>query len=163
MPLLKIVDESYSNEDAMVNVINYICRSGLTSGLGVNPECAALQMSLVKQLWYKTDGRQVRHFILSFSASEPVAPDDLMRYGYAAADYYYEKGFQVVFGIHLDTNHPHLHFVVNTVNFRDGHMYHEGWNDASGLRAHIQTVIPQWSVDMVIEKSNSSGGARYIR
>ena len=63
MPLLKIVDESYFNEDAMVRVINYVCRSGYIGGLGVNPECAALQMSLVKHVWYKPEGRQIRHFL----------------------------------------------------------------------------------------------------
>lgn len=154
MPLLKIVDESYFNEDAMVNVIDYVCRSGYAGGLGVDPECAALQMSMVKQLWHKTEGRQVRHFILSFSAVESIDPDTLMQYGYAVAGYYYQKGFQVVFAGHLDTDYLHLHFVVNTVNFRDGHMYNEGWGDASGLRSYVHANIPQWDVHLVIEESN---------
>ena len=115
MPILKIVEESYSNKDAMVNVINYICRGPFIGGLGVNPNCAALQMSLVKYVWYKTGGRQVRHFIVSFAGNESTDPDELMAYGYAIANYYYEKGFQVVFGVHTNTGHLHIHFAVNTV------------------------------------------------
>lgn len=155
MPILKIVNESYFNEKAMVNVIDYICRGGYTGGLGVNPECAALQMSLVKRLWYKEEGRQIRHFILSFSNKEPVDHDTLMAYGYATACYYFKKGFQVLFGVHYNTLHHHLHFAVNTVNFRDGHMYNEGWSDASALRAHIEGLMPQWHVELVIERSYS--------
>lgn len=155
MPILKIVNESYFNEDAMVNVIDYICRGGCIGGLGVNPECAALQMSLVKCLWYKEKGRQIRHFILSFSNTESVDHNALMAYGYATAYYYFEKGFQVLFGIHCNTLYPHLHFAVNTVNFRDGYMYNEGWGDASALRAHIEGLMPQWRVELVIEKSYS--------
>ena len=154
MPLLKIVDESYSNEYAMVNVINYICQSGLVGGLGVNPECAALQMSLVKHIWYKTEGRQIRHVILSFAQDEAVGLDTLMEYGYMISSYYYKKAYQVVFGIHTTTRHPHIHFAVNTVNFRTGYMYSEGWCDAECLRAHIQSLMPQWTVTMRIEKSN---------
>ena len=155
MPSLKIVNEYYFKEDAMVNVMDYICRGGCTGGLGVNPECAALQMSLVKCLWYKEKGRQIRHFILSFSNTESVDHNALMAYGYATAYYYFERGFQVLFGIHCNTLYPHLHFAVNTVNFRDGYMYNEGWGDASALRAHIEGLMPQWRVELVIEKSYS--------
>ncbi len=154
MPILKIVEESYSNKDAMVNVINYICRGPFIGGLGVNPNCAALQMSLVKYVWYKTGGRQVRHFIVSFAGNESTDPDELMAYGYAIANYYYEKGFQVVFGVHTNTGHLHIHFAVNTVNFRNGYMYGDGWSDAGLLRKYIQDLMPRWAVILRTEKSN---------
>ena len=154
MPILKIVEESYSNKDAMVNVINYICRGPFIGGLGVNPNCAALQMSLVKYVWYKTGGRQVRHFIVSFAGNESTDPDELIAYGYAIANYYYEKGFQVVFGVHTNTGHLHIHFAVNTVNFRNGYMYGDGWSDAGLLRKYIQDLMPRWAVILRTEKSN---------
>ena len=154
MPILKIVEESYSNKDAMVNVINYICRGPFIGGLGVNPNCAALQMSLVKYVWYKTGGRQVRHFIVSFAGNESTDPDELMAYGYAIANYYYEKGFQVVFGVHTNTGHLHIHFAVNTVNFRNGYMYGDGWSDAGLRRKYIQDLMPRWAVILRTEKSN---------
>lgn len=154
MPILKIVEESYSNKDAMVNVINYICRGPFIGGLGVNPNCAALQMSLVKYVWYKTGGRQVRHFIVSFAGNESTDPDELMAYGYAIANYYYEKGFQVVFGVHTNTGHLHIHFAMNTVNFRNGYMYGDGWSDAGLLRKYIQDLMPRWAVILRTEKSN---------
>ena len=154
MPILKIIEESYSNKDAMVNVINYICRGPFIGGLGVNPNCAALQMSLVKYVWYKTGGRQVRHFIVSFAGNESTDPDELMAYGYAIANYYYEKGFQVVFGVHTNTGHLHIHFAVNTVNFRNGYMYGDGWSDAGLLRKYIQDLMPRWAVILRTEKSN---------
>ena len=154
MPILKIVEESYSNKDAMVNVINYICRGPFIGGLGVNPNCAALQMSLVKYVWYKTGGRQVRHFIVSFAGNESTDPDELMAYGYAIANYYYEKGFQVVFGVHTNTGHLHIHFAMNTVNFRNGYMYGDGWSDAGLLPKYIQDLMPRWAVILRTEKSN---------
>ena len=154
MPILKIVEESYSNKNAVVNVINYICQGPYIGGLGVNPECAALQMSLVKYVWYKTEGRQVRHFIVSFADNESADLDGLIAYGYAIANYYYEKGFQVVFGVHTNTEHQHIHFAVNTVNFRNGYMYGDVWSDAGLLRKYIQDLMPQWTVILRTEKSN---------
>ena len=62
MPLLKILNESYRNGDALENLIHYVCRNGHVGGVGVDPEYALMQMSLVKCLWHKEAGRQVWHF-----------------------------------------------------------------------------------------------------
>ena len=79
---------------------------------------------------------------------------ELVEYGYAIANYYYEKGFQVVFGVHTNTRHQHIHFAVNTVNFRNGYMYGDGWGDAGLLRKYVQDLMPQWTVILRTEKSS---------
>jgi len=153
MPTVKILNEPYDNEDAMENLINYICRSGHIGGTGLDPEYALMGMSLVKRLWHKTHGRQVRHFILSFADHEDLTYDELMSVGYAVASYYADR-FQIVFGLHFDTGHTHIHFCMNTVGFTDGVMYSGSFADFSAFQAHIQRILPRWKVELVVEHSN---------
>lgn len=153
MPTLKILNESYSNEDALEHLINYVCRSGHTGGTGLDPEYALMYMSAVKQMWHKTDGRQARHFILSFACDEDLTYDEMTAVAYAVAGYYADR-FQVVFGLHFDTDSPHIHFAMNSVSFMDGRMYSEGYADLVAFRDYIQGLMPQWEVKLVVEHSN---------
>ena len=148
MPILKVKNHSYNGEEALENVVNYVLRSGRYGGLAVDPEYAVFQMQLVKQLWSKTDGRQVRHIILSFSEHEVLDYCDAMKYGYQICQYFGDR-FQIVFGLHTDTDHIHLHFAINTVSFADGSKFSAGLPDYWKLRNYIQSIIPMWRVDLV--------------
>ena len=150
MPILKVKNHSYNGEEALENVVNYVLRSGYYGGLAVDPEHAVFQMQLVKQLWSKTDGRQVRHIILSFSKHEVLDYCDAMKYGYQICQYFGGR-FQIVFGLHMDTNHLHLHFALNTVSFVDGSKFSAGPSDYWTLRSYIQSLMPRWSVDLVTD------------
>lgn len=148
MPVLKIKNHSYDSEEALENVVNYVLRSDRYGGLAVDPEYAVFQMQLVKQLWQKTDGRQVRHMILSFSKNEVLAYYEAMEYGYQICQYFGDY-FQIVFALHTDTDHVHLHFVLNTVSFIDGSKFSAGPSDYWALRSYIQSLMPQWRVELV--------------
>lgn len=80
MPVLIMIDKSYNDEEALHDVISYICRGGYgyIGGYGVDPRYAAEQMQLVKQLWGKEQGRQVRHFIVSFDRAEFISYEKIM-------------------------------------------------------------------------------------
>lgn len=152
MPILKIKNHSYASEAALENVVNYVLRSDRYGGLAVDPEYAVFQMQLVKQLWQKTDGRQVRHMILSFSKDEVLANYKAMEYGYQICQYFGDR-FQIVFALHTDTDHVHLHFALNTVSFVDGIKFSAGLSDYWRLRNYIQSIMPQWHVELVQDNS----------
>ena len=77
MPVLIMMNKPYDDKDALEAVVQYICRGGYGyyGGYGVDPRYAVQQMQLVKQLWGKEQGRQVRHFILSFHKDEHIGYD----------------------------------------------------------------------------------------
>lgn len=127
MAVLKIVPGEYVNHDALDKLIHgYIFRKALlTGGYGVNPPYAAEQMHIVKQYWKQTHGKQLRHFVLNFNGNESSVinhADDLSIGAYQICQYYYEGGYQSVFGIHRPSSSQgwHIHFVVNNVNFVTG-------------------------------------------
>lgn len=158
MPRLTIMNKPYNDEQALANVVSYVMKSGLRGGVAVDPEHAVEQMMLVKTLWHKTDGRQVRHFFLSFADHEEVEICEAMELGYRIAEYYGAR-FQIVFGLHLDTYHIHLHFAFNTVSYIDGKMYSEGYGDWNRFRDYVQTLFPKWSVELATSTGESRGAA----
>ena len=152
MPILKIKNESYANNDAIENLVQYIQRSGYTGGLAVDIENAAEHMQKVKEIWYKTEGRQARHFIVAFSDYEFPTIDEAISYGYSISQYYAER-FQILFSVHTDTDHIHLHFVMNTVSYVDGRKYSGGLSDYLSFRNYIQSIMPNgWIVRLVADR-----------
>lgn len=111
-------------------------------------------MQLVKQLWGKEQGRQVRHFIVSFDRTEFISYRKIMQIGFDICRYYHK--YRSVYGLHGDTDHLHLHFAVNTVSYKDGKMYAEGISDWHRLRGYIQGLVPQWYVDLRVSDGTNS-------
>lgn len=142
MPLLKLLNEPYHHPGDLERVIDYILRSAsLSGGVGVDVDDAVFQMQLVKKFWHKTAGRQVRHFILSFSntSSESLPLEDIYDLSLQIAQHYCAR-YQIVFGIHTNSDHVHVHFALNTVSYIDGKMYREGYGDCYTLKALIENL-----------------------
>ncbi len=127
------------------NLLDYVSKKGYFFGLGVCPDWAFSQMILVKNLWNKVDGRQCRHMVVSFASYEDVTFNEAVCYGAQIASYYANR-YQIVYGLHLDTDNIHLHLVMNSVSYRDGKKYSGGLEDYCRFRDHVQGVIPNWNV-----------------
>ena len=124
MPCLKIMSDPYDNPSSLPNTVNYVFKGAKIYGGGaVNPINAVEEMQLVKQLWLQTEGRQVHHFILCLTPKESKAiccAEQLLDVAYDICKFY-QSEFQIIFGIHQgDSDLWHIHFIVNTVNFRTG-------------------------------------------
>lgn len=89
------------------------------SGVNVDPGRAAESFEAVKEQYQKTDGILCWHAVQSFQAGE-ISPEEAHRVGVELARKVWGDRFQVVITTHLNTEHLHNHFVVNSVSFRDG-------------------------------------------
>lgn len=124
MPVLKIVN-GYDNIDAPEKLIDYILRKArFYGGCAVDVYHAAEQMHFVKEAWNAVDGRQMYHFIVSFSGKElySIDIDDAIGLAENICRFLGEER-QIIYGIHLDTDNLHIHFAMNTVSYRDGKRY----------------------------------------
>lgn len=143
MPILTLLNHSYSDDYAVDNVVDYACRKGsYITGYAVDPWHAIEQMEAVKQIWCKNRGRRLIHFLLSFSQHEVIGDESAIKLGYLICEYH--SRFQSVCSLHYDSGNKHLHFVMNTVSFIDGSMYAEGKPDWFRLRNYINEILPQW-------------------
>ena len=129
MPNVIVTRNSYPDAVALENVIHYVLDKAVVRG-GYAVDCgsyAALeQMLFVKQAFHKTDALQLKHFFITFADNEMDLTDfdELLRLGLAVGQCF--KEYQMVYGVHLDGSHVHMHFVMNTTSFVDGYQYSGG-------------------------------------
>lgn len=144
MPCLKIVPEPYETyEDTYTLIHRYIYpKSVCIGGLAVDPVNAADHMEFYRISWGKTTGARVRHFVLSYDdmESEKIhSCRELESIAYEICDYY-KDSYQIIFGIHQFPRW-HIHFVMNTLNYRTGRKYRRNKQDDNELREVIYWTI----------------------
>lgn len=141
---VEIPKGNYENYNAVDKVIAYILRLDnmeLASGCGVlmtNKKEIGKQFHIVKQFYGKTDGKQIRHIIFSVDKTLFFTPYQVKCLGNLLAQYF-AKERQVVFAVHDDTGHLHIHMGINTVAYTNG-AYRAYW-DIEELKAYAETCI----------------------
>lgn len=141
---VKIMDGKYENPDAIENVINYVMRldnMGLTGGYGVTLTCAAdiiNQFHIVKKVYGITGGKQVMHIIFSVDKTTYLKENHLVKLGYLLGKYFGRER-QVLFNVHNDKVHLHIHMVVNTIAYTNG--AYCGYVNIEQLRNYAQKCV----------------------
>ena len=113
------------NEDGLSRVLQYAANPKKTnnklyiSGINCEPETAYEEFTAVKRSYAKADGIEAYHGYLSFK-EQNITPELTMKIGTEFAQAVWGKRFQVLVTVHTDTEHPHCHFVINSVSFVDG-------------------------------------------
>lgn len=149
MPVFKAVSGDYKTGNDLRNLVNYAAmgKDGTANVCGAQgvllgePDGMYRQMEGVKKQFHKERNRQGMHYVLSFSGEEEkyIGVNEALRIGYAVADFF--RGWQVVFGIHTDTDNLHIHFIVNGTSYENGKAFEM---DPAGLREvkeYIKAVV----------------------
>lgn len=108
----------YATQDYKTEEQRYV------SGVNCIPEIARDQMMMVKQQFGKEGGIIAFHGYQSFAPDE-VTPEQAHEIGVELARQLWGERFQVVVATHLDREHIHNHFVLNSVSFRDGKKFND--------------------------------------
>lgn len=139
MAIIKAVKNSHSD---IKHIINYVTKKEKTigkklcSGFNCNADTASKEMQITKELYNKTTkGRSYKHFVLSFPPQEVITPEQ----AHQLAKEYVEScplfsGFEVLYATHVDKEHIHTHFVVNSVSFMDGHKFQMSKKDLHDMK-----------------------------
>lgn len=94
----------------------------LVSGLHCEPDTVKDEMQATKELWGKTGGRTYKHFVQSYHEDEHITPEQAHKNAVELAKGTEAwKGHEVLIATHIDRGHIHSHFIVNSVNYEDGH------------------------------------------
>lgn len=94
------------------------------SGVNCIPEIARDEMMMVKRQFGKEGGIVAFHGYQSFAPGE-VTPEQAHAIGVELARRLWGDKFQVVVATHLDREHIHNHFVLNSVSFVDGKKFND--------------------------------------
>ena len=88
------------------------------SGVNATPDTAKDKMQQTKLRYEKTDGIVAFHAIQSFKPGE-ITPELAHEIGKMLAKEMWGDRFEVVVATHLNKEHLHNHFVINSVSFVD--------------------------------------------
>ncbi len=94
-----------------------------TTGINCDREYAKEEFQLTKERFGKQGGIVAIHGYQSFEEEE-VLPSTAHEIGVKLAKELWGDRFQVIVATHLNTDHVHNHFVINSVSFKDGLRFH---------------------------------------
>lgn len=139
MSVVKVINKSYIEDDAFVNLMNYgdkkdKCELICSFGTLENKSGGLRGMDFIRQLYEKELGSKACHIVVSIYREVPVMDKKAFQnvlmqnvrcarlIGLELGKIIYSKGFQNKVFMHEDTGKVHLHIIINSVNFMTGYM-----------------------------------------
>ena len=126
------------------------------TGINCKAENAAKEMEFVKIINGKTDRILAFHGEQSFKEGE-VTPELAHEIGVRLANEMWGDRFQVVVTTHLNTDHIHNHFVLNSVSLKDGKKYYSNRENTALLRKTSDELCEEYGLSVLEEKTCKSG------
>lgn len=149
MANLIIVNKNYTGSTALKNLTSYVLNPSRTLGFcgaqGVIIKNCINNMMTVNNYFRVHTGRQAQHFILSFSKNECVTKFDAMNLGYKICGIL--PNYQIVFGVHSNTDNLHLHFAMNPVSINDGHKFNFTYQNTYFLYDRVCEILSEYDIE----------------
>lgn len=160
MPNVIIVRNIYPDIGSLKRVSRYVKECAYVGGYAVNPEYAFDEMRLIKEAHHKTEGVQLKHFLITFSNREILELDfdDLHVLAVNVGRLFGE--YQMVYGIHTDAKYVHLHFCMNTVSFIDGKKYSDGLAGFNKVKNLLVQTYPKFHTEVIFREKFVPGEFR---
>ena len=131
------------------------------TGINCELDTAVKQMAQTKKKFnkdkYSKNNKIVAfHGYQSFAEGE-VTPETAHEIGVKLAEEMWGDRFEVVVSTHLNTNHIHNHFVLNSVSFKDGKKYYSNFENTALLRKTSDDICDEYGLKVLEEKTCKSG------
>ena len=107
-------------------------------------------MVRTKRMYGKTTGRQYAHFVQSFHARDDLTPEMAFQIGreYIAGLKQWND-YQVVMAVHTNTENLHIHYVINSVNSRDGTKWQCSKQDLKHFRQQSDELCRKYNLHTI--------------
>ena len=128
------------------------------SGVNVTPDTATYKMQQTKLRYGKTDGIIAFHAIQSFKPGE-VTPELAHKIGVEFAKEMWGDRFEVLIATHLNRQHLHNHFVINSVSFADGKKYYDNQEDYNLMKKISDRLCEENNLSVI--RNPKSKGRHY--
>lgn len=147
MANLIMIKKIYNTPKALENVVNYTINPNKTNGYigGQNTlanTAADCMMSVIN--YYKSSGKLLENFVLSFDNTDVISLENIYLLSYNICNLLSE--YQIIFGIHLDSDHKHVHFALNTTNIKNGSKFSFGYQETYQLLTDVCKLLTPYDM-----------------
>ena len=91
----------------------------LKTGINCTSDNIEKEFNIVKELYNKKEGKQYYHYTQAFNPEDKITPEKVHEIGKEWIEKNI-KGYQIYLVTHIDKEHIHNHFIINSVSFEDG-------------------------------------------
>lgn len=140
---------SYTTQDMKTEKQLYV------TGLNTTLSTALEDMVVTKKTYQKEDGILAYHAYQSFKPGE-VDAETAHQIGIELAKILWGDRFEVLISTHLDKQHYHNHFVINSVSFRDGKRYYDNKASYKKLQDISDMLCEKYHLSVIKHKGNRS-------
>ncbi|MBD5162890.1 MAG: relaxase/mobilization nuclease domain-containing protein [Oscillibacter sp.] len=116
----------------------------LVTGINCRPESVYDDFLRTKLLYHKDDGTLFYHMVQSFPAGENVDPRAAHAAALKLAEYFEDR--EVLVSTHIDRDHIHSHFLINSVSFENGKKLHVSEPELTELRQRNDQVCMEFGL-----------------
>ena len=120
----------------------------LVTGINCVAQSAYNEMMNTKLRYKKSDGRMYYHLLQSFHPDEKLTPETAHEIALRVAKENF-PGYEVLVATHVDRNHIHSHFVINSVNAEDGYKYHPDNHKIQRLRESSDKLCLEYGLSVI--------------
>lgn len=152
MATFTAISNKTQNRTAMKKVLDYVMQDyktvyngvKLVSGQNCIPNSAYFEFMATKNQYRKANGVFFKQYVQSFKPNT-ATPEIIHQIGIGTAKYF--DGFEVVVATHIDRDHWHNHFVVNSVNCETGLKIQINEKGLEELRDYSDRICQQFGVE----------------
>ncbi|MBR7132434.1 MAG: relaxase/mobilization nuclease domain-containing protein [Clostridia bacterium] len=158
MATVNYIRESKQTISAMKGLINYCVQDSkvrdkdsghrYVSGINCNGENAFNEFMTTKYAYKKVDGFNFYQYVQSFSPRENVTPEQVHKIGLEFAEKAW-PGHEVLVATHLDAEHIHNHFVINSVSFESGYKLRQSPTTLKTLRCLSDNICADYGLSVL--------------
>lgn len=152
MATFTAISNKTQNRTAMRKVLDYVMQDyktvdngvKLVSGQNCIPNSAYSEFMATKNQYGKANGVFFKQYVQSFKPNT-ATPEIIHQIGIETAKYF--NGFEVVVATHIDRDHWHNHFVVNSVNCETGLKIQINEKGLKELRNYSDSICQKFEIE----------------
>lgn len=157
MSIFSVENDSSGNQtSSLAEKILYVTRAYATSfalmyGAAVSINRTVAEMVMVKENFGQTKGKGFFHYILSPEGTDECSAERLFQVGCGIAEAirHFDGYFQVLMAVHRDSAHIHAHFIVNNIDYTDGHRMDLNIRRLVSLKQRISDILVQHGISPI--------------
>ncbi|SJZ36784.1 relaxase/mobilization nuclease domain-containing protein [Anaerorhabdus furcosa] len=164
MPIVEYIRESKQTESAVGVVLKYCTQKkksmhegrNLVTGINCHPSTAQQEFKRTRLMHGKDTGVRFYMTIQSFEKGVNLTPSQVHEIGCKLVQEFYPN-YEVVVSTHVDREHVHNHFVINSVNMETGIKLHQNKHTLKELRRVSDRIALEYGIQQPIQLHKEKG------